>query len=65
MSNESETLSSALSIGWIEDVREALCPSSNKWDRCSVKLSECFAHQFNITRRVVDSANDVSRWSFS
>ncbi len=41
------------------------CPSSSKWDRCSAMLSECFAHQFHITRRVVDSANDVSRWSFS
>ncbi|MDA0681188.1 MAG: toll/interleukin-1 receptor domain-containing protein, partial [Proteobacteria bacterium] len=22
------------------------CPSSNKWDRCVVRLSECFAHHF-------------------
>ena len=40
------------------------CPSSNKWDRCLVLLRECFAHHFHVTRRVVDSANDVSRWSF-
>ena len=38
-----------------------LCPSSNKWDRCLVLLRECFAHHFHVTRRVVDSANDVSR----
>ena len=37
------------------------CPSSNKWDRCLVLLRECFAHHFHVTRRVVDSANDVSR----
>ena len=40
------------------------CPSSNKWDRCAVRLSECSAHHFHVTWRVVDSANDVSRWSF-
>ena len=40
------------------------CPSSNKWDRCAVRLSECFAHHFHVMRRVVDSANDVPRWSF-
>ena len=38
-----------------------VCPSSNKWDRCLVLLRECFAHHFHVTRRVVDSANDVSR----
>ena len=37
------------------------CPCSNKWDRCLVLLRECFAHHFHVTRRVVDSANDVSR----
>ena len=37
------------------------CPSSNKWDRCLVLLRECFAHHFHVRRRVVDSANDVSR----
>ena len=40
---------------------EYVCPSSNKWDRCLVLLRECFAHHFHVTRRVVDSANDVSR----
>ena len=40
------------------------CPSSKEWDRCLVLLRECFAHHFHITRRVVDSANGVSRWSF-
>ena len=40
---------------------QAYCPSSNKWDRCLVLLRECFAHHFHVTRRVVDSANDVSR----
>ena len=40
------------------------CPSSNKWDKASLRLSECFAHQFHVTRRVVDSANGVSRWFF-
>ena len=40
---------------------DARCPSSNKWDRCLVLLRECFAHHFHVTRRVVDSANDVSR----
>ena len=43
----------------------AKCPSSNEWDRYAVKLSECSAHHFHITRRAVDSANDVSRWFFS
>ena len=43
--------------GFYQDV----CPSSNKWDRCLVLLRECFAHHFHVTRRVVDSANDVSR----
>ena len=41
------------------------CPSSNKWNRRSVYLMESFVHHFQFTRRVVDSANDVSRWSFS
>ena len=48
----------------VEQVRgleRAGCPSSNKWDRCLVLLRECFAHHFHVTRRVVDSANDVSR----
>ena len=40
------------------------CPSSNKWDRSDVRLSECFAHHFHVTRRIVDIANAVSRWSF-
>ena len=40
------------------------CPSSNKWNRSDVRLSECFAHHFHVTRRIVDSANGVSRWSF-
>ncbi len=40
------------------------CPSSNKWDRYVVRLSECLAHHFHVTRRAVDSANGVSRWSF-
>ena len=48
----------------IQDWKKRLvegCPSSNKWDRCLVLLRECFAHHFHVTRRVVDSANDVSR----
>ena len=40
------------------------CPSSNKWDRCAVRLSECIAHHFHVTRRVCDIANGVSRWCF-
>ena len=40
------------------------CPSSNKWNRSNFRLSECFARHFHITRRAVDSANGVSRWSF-
>jgi hypothetical protein len=40
------------------------CPSSNKWNRRSVYLMESFVHHFQFTRRVVGSANDVSRWSF-
>ena len=44
--------------------RKPNCPSSSKWDRCAVRLSECFAHHHcHIMRRAVDSANDVSRWS--
>ncbi len=42
-----------------------VCPSSDKWNRRSDYLMESFAHHLHITRRVVDSANDVSRWSFS
>ena len=38
------------------------CPSSNKWYRFGVRLSECFAHHFHVTRRTVGSANGVSRW---
>ena len=50
---------------WQETIElSAKCPSSNKWDRCAVRLSECFAHHFHVMRRVVDSANDVPRWSF-
>ena len=45
-------------------VLPSICPSSNKWDRCSVWLSEYIAHHFHITRRVVDNANDVSSWCF-
>ena len=45
----------------LDGVRGEDCPSSNKWDRCLVLLRECFAHHFHVTRRVVDSANDVSR----
>ena len=44
-----------------DDDDAIVCPSSNKWDRCLVLLRECFAHHFHVTRRVVDSANDVSR----
>ena len=40
------------------------CPSSNKWDGSDFRLSECFARHFHVTRRIVDIANDVSRWSF-
>ena len=61
----------ALTIYRLEaDYRQALflqgqdCPSSNRWDRCLVLLRECFAHHFHVRQRVVDSANDVSRWSF-
>ena len=50
---------------WLEEIDGVRkCPSSNKWDRCLVFLRACFAHHFHITRRVVDSANGVSRWSF-
>ncbi len=42
-----------------------ICPSSNKWDKRALNLSECFAHHFHVTRHAVGSANDVSRWSFS
>ena len=43
----------------------AACPSSNKWNRSTFRLSECFAHHFHVTRHAVGSANDVSRWSSS
>ena len=54
----------AVTMDALIEVQERLytdCPSSNKWDRCLVLLRECFAHHFHVTRRVVDSANDVSR----
>ena len=68
-----ESLEQALNIGlegatFITAYRRtsaARCPSSNKWSRRSAFLKESFAHQLHITRRGVDSANDVSRWSFS
>ena len=41
------------------------CPSSNKWNRRSDLLMESFVPYVHVTRRVVDSANDVSRWSFA
>ena len=41
------------------------CPSSNKWNRSTFRLSECFAHHFHVTRHAVGSANYVSRWSSS
>ena len=41
------------------------CPSSNKWNRRSGFLMESFVPHGHVTRRVVDSANDVSRWFFS
>ncbi len=43
----------------------AMCPSSNKWNRGSDFLVESFVPHFQFTRRVVGSANGVSRWSFS
>lgn len=49
---------------WAE-ILAGCCPSSNKWNRRNDYLMESFAHHFHITRRVVGSANDVSRWSFS
>ena len=51
-----------LSDGSVKDVS---CPSSNKWNRRSVWLMESFVPHLHVTRRVVDSATDVSRWSFS
>ena len=56
-----EGIAQSLYYKWSKDFMEAGCPSSNKWDRCLVLLRECFAHHFHVTRRVVDSANDVSR----
>ena len=44
---------------------EKECPSSNKWNRSTFRLSECFAHHFQVTRHAVGSANYVSRWSSS
>ena len=40
-----------------QETVDQACPSSNKWDRCVVRLGECFAHYFHITRRAVSSAN--------
>jgi hypothetical protein len=37
------------------------CPSSNKWNRFSGYLVESFVPRYHVTRRAVDSANDVSR----
>ena len=51
--------------GIYADVESTHCPSSNKWNRRSDYLVESFVPHYHITRRVVDSANDVSRWSFS
>jgi len=45
-----------------EFYKKEYCPSSNKWYRFGVRLSECFAHHFHVTRRTVGSANGVSRW---
>ena len=42
---------------------ELNCPSSNKWNRRSILLKESFVPHLHVTRRVADSANDVSRWS--
>ena len=47
-----------------EKVAYVNCPSSNKWDRSDFRLGECFVRYFHVTRRAVDSANGVSRWSF-
>ena len=49
-----------------EGIAQSLyCPSSNKWNRRSDYLMESFVPHCHVTRRVVDNANDVSRWSFS
>ena len=48
-----------------EDYFGFACPSSNKWNRSTFRLSECFAHHFHVTRHAVGSANYVSRWSSS
>ena len=56
-------------LGEVWTTRELLechvCPSSNKWNRSTFRLSECFAHHFHVTRHAVGSANYVSRWSSS
>ena len=49
----------------VVDANFAACPSSNKWNRVSDYLKESFVPRFQFTRRVVDSATDASRWSFS
>ena len=59
------TIESLLEI-YLETHKDSMkprCPSSNKWDRSDFRLSECFARHFHVTRRIVDIANDVSRWS--
>ena len=58
---EEETSTTAI----LDRLVERHCPSSSKWDRCAVRLSECFAHHFHVTRRAVDNANGVSRACFS
>ena len=62
------TIYSVFQLGMLSTVSLAAiildCPSSNRWDRCLVLLRECFAHHFHVRQRAVDSANDVSRWSF-
>ena len=37
-----------------------LCPFSNKWNSWAFKLSECSAHRFHITQRVVEGVNHVT-----
>ncbi len=60
-----ESLENALSDFEVPEIETLSCPSSNKWNRRSDYLMESSAHHFHITRRVVGSANDVSRWSLS
>ena len=50
---------------FLNEVDRLACPSSNKWNRSTFRLSECFAHHFQVTRHAVGSANYVSRWSSS